>query len=206
MIDSEENENALPFSEDWANILEQEEFWVTASGRRTPLDAMDPTHCANTVAFIKRSLSRLAERDLLAMTLSPGPSGDVACGAFDGAMDELEHIVENAQAWAEGTPLVKALNRRAQGDTYYRASKSVRAIQYDGKNIDAIVAFVGDESIPVGQRIPSPGRYSHQIVVVGSAHTSTKVLAGNWLLLEDGHYRSIPNNVFKSKYRKEVPK
>lgn len=51
--------------------------------------------------------------------------------------------------------------------------------------------------------MPGPRRGSYQIAVVRSAHKSTKVLAGNWLLLEDGNYRSIPNNVFKREYRKE---
>lgn len=215
MTDPEENEKALPFLEDWANILGQEDFWVTYSGWRIPLDAMSPAHCADTVAFIKRSLSRLAERDLMVMSLDPGPTGDVACDAFDSAMGELEHIIHNAPEWAEGTPLVRALNRRAQGDrgakvdpvgdVYHRVPKTVQAIRYDGTNLAAVIAFVDDRNILVEERRvagPGPCRGMQRAVVVSSIHNFATVPVGSWLLVEQGRYSSVPDEIFENDYRK----
>ncbi len=105
----------LSFSEDWWQILHQDVFWVDTNGNRLLLNEMQESRCINVRNWIFRNLSRIAERDSWQMAMGPGPSGDVANDAFNSELERLEHIIENAPAWAAGTPLVKALERRSQG-------------------------------------------------------------------------------------------
>lgn len=193
-------EETLTFSDDWAAVLDQDEYWVDASGTRLDLDEMDVDHCINVARWILRALPRLAERDTWRMAMGPGPTGDVACDSFDREMDQLERIVTDPAAWADEMPLMKALKRRARGlsareeekpvtvggKTYRRRPQEVLAIRYDGTNADAVRDCMNSPLIRVEETmISGPGRGMQKALSVWAVNFSAAVPVGGWLLHDE---------------------
>lgn len=215
-------EETLSFSEDWRQIIHQGVFWIDAGGNRLLLDEMETSHCANVRKWIFLNLSRIAERALMLMALGPGPSGDVASDAFEAEMAELEHIVQNAPAWAAETPLVKALERRSQGlraqeeentvtaggRTYSRKPKDVLAIRYDGTNLSEIKDFVNNPHLRVEEQMisgPRPLRGMQKVVSVWSVNFAVMVPVGDWLLADEdeGAFFSLTDAQFTADYKEK---
>lgn len=208
------------FSEDWRQILHQDEFWIDASGTRLRLTEMDPSHCANTIKWIIRTLPRLAEQDTFQMLSGPGPSGDMANDAFDGELSQLEHIAGNAASWARETPLVKALQRRVQGsaawdlaqggaDAYEwsRVPQTVRAVRFSGTNHQEIIDLIGPMCRVEDTHVSGPGpcRGMQKAIHVWSVHSSTAVPVGSWLIIGRKGFSSMPDHEFTEEYdRKPV--
>lgn len=217
-----EEEETLSFSEDWRQIIHQDVFWIDAGGNRLLLDEMETSHCANVRKWIFLNLSRIAERALMLMALGPGPSGDVASDAFEAEMVELEHIVQNAPAWAAETPLVKALERRSQGRraqeeentvtagrrTYSRKPKDVLAVHYDGTNLAEIQKFVNSPHLRVEEEMisgPRPLRGVQKVVSVWGVNSATVVPVGSWLLTDENGetFSSLTDEQFTADYKEK---
>lgn len=201
------SEELRPFGENWADMLDQDEFWVDYTRRKVRIDQMLPTHAENALRFIIRKLPGLVTADLFAMARGPQPSGDVACDAFDSEMSRMEDAAANPEEFVRRSPLGIALERRSQGlwarserpeqpeegtrpggRSYSRRPQQVTAIRYDGSNYAQIVDFVNDRNYFVEETMisgPGPLRGMQKAVVVRNIRMSVGVPVGHWLVVDD---------------------
>jgi hypothetical protein len=102
-------------AEYWSNLLHQDESWIDREQVTHSLDDMEPRHCANVHAFLLRQAETYLLNSMWSMSMGTGPSGDVACDAFDSEFSRLEAASEKPQEWMSQQPLLVALARRAEG-------------------------------------------------------------------------------------------
>ncbi|MER6605871.1 hypothetical protein ABT282_08120 [Streptomyces sp. NPDC000927] len=101
---------------DLVELLDQDEIWVNANGERLRLDDMEPRYCGNVRALLMRNAGSYLDHLMWSMTRGPGPSGDMACDAFDRAFDELLEASNDPETWMREQPLLVALARRIRGE------------------------------------------------------------------------------------------
>jgi hypothetical protein len=85
-------------------LLAQDEIWHPKNANPIRLQAMAPSHRRNLLAWLRRRAPRLKESTAWSYLTGPGPSGDMACDAFDRELDELD--AQDPQAWLAEQPLV----------------------------------------------------------------------------------------------------
>lgn len=209
------------FSADWMRILDQDEFWVTASGSRTRVEDMEVSHCANAYAFVLRRLPLLAAKEVEQMLSGPGPSGDMACDAFDGELARLEHIAFDPASFVAQSPLMQALERRSRGFKspdpdreravayeWVRVPQNVQAVRFTGDNHQEIIDLVGPLYRVEDTHVSGPGpcRGMQKAVQVWSVNSSADVPVGSWLVIDGEKLSSMTDAEFTGEYaRKQVP-
>jgi len=91
-------------------LLYQDEWWQPKVGPMLRIAEMDDGWRHNTAAFLLRRAPRLAERAWASMAADAsgplGPSGDMACDAFEAELDWLD---ADPEGWLCETPLYQAL-------------------------------------------------------------------------------------------------
>jgi hypothetical protein len=99
-------------------LLAQDQVWQP----KDPIDGkpvialpdMLPSHRRNLYAFLHRRADLLKFKHELAMVSGPGPSGDMACDAFDHEMTALFDIPP--RVWLDGQPLMRRLRELITAD------------------------------------------------------------------------------------------
>jgi hypothetical protein len=91
-------------------LLHQDEWWQPKVGPMLRIVEMDQMWRHNTAAFLLRRAPRLAAREWALMVADAsgplGPSGDMACDAFEAELDRLN---DDPEGWLRETPLYRAL-------------------------------------------------------------------------------------------------
>lgn len=206
--------------QDWSPLMQQDEIWIDKAGNKLSLDEMEPRYCGNVYNLMLRSLPGLARADSWSMMASPGPSGDMACDAFDSEIARLEHIAAHPNEYAADAPLMKALLRRIEGlparpeepvaqpDTFDRRPQTVRAIQYTGDNLTEVEMWIDNRGFRVEEKMvsgPGPLRGMIKILSVWSVNTSAAVPVDGWLLSEDGEeFWGLEDRAFRKDYQAAI--
>lgn len=109
-----------------SRLLDQVEYWQPKDpidGKtRILLTDMAASHRRHLLAWLRRRAEHLKIQCELRMLAGPGPSGDMACDAFDRECEELWEIP--ARVWIEQQPLVGRLARLVAEDR----TRAVRAL------------------------------------------------------------------------------
>lgn len=200
--------------QDWSALMQQDEIWIDKAGNKLLLDEMEPRYCGNVYSLMLRSLPGLARADSWSMMASPGPSGDMACDAFESEIDRLEHIAANPNEYAAESPLMKALLRRIEGlpahkeelmdDIFDRRPQTVRAIQYTGTNYGEVVDWVNDRSYFIEETMisgPGPCRGMQKAIQIHNVRNAAAVPVKGWLLFEGDDFWALPDHEFRKEYR-----
>jgi hypothetical protein len=103
-------------------LLDQDKIWLTKEGKFLLIDNMAPAHIHNLLAWFERRAFKLKQVYELAMVISGsgplGPSGDMACDAFDSECEELWNTPE--LVWLNEFPLIQKLRELQRA---YRAAE-----------------------------------------------------------------------------------
>lgn len=98
------------------DALHQDRGWITKDGTRLTLDAMEPSHRANLLRWLRRRASALELRDALAVLRGPfSAQGEMA---MDFEEDMLDAREADPAGWLEGTKLVTRLRGMVAADEW----------------------------------------------------------------------------------------
>lgn len=107
--------------------LENDREWVTGDGRTLKLEDMEPSHRANTLAWLERRLPFIwrchVDTEIVRLFLGPEPHTDAGMDGMDESLRDLTEEQsgvllrpEEAKEWFETQPLVKRLRALAGGE------------------------------------------------------------------------------------------
>lgn len=132
------------------DMLHQDEWWRNAQGEWVRIDEIDLNYAENLHAYLLRHAQRIGSQvshwlfqesfRWAAIASDPilGPGGDMACDAFDSAMDELMREEIKAKlhydSWILELEILEAIRRRRD---------QLRQKERDSKVLDAMVEAGG---------------------------------------------------------------
>jgi hypothetical protein len=90
-------------------LLDQNKVWVSADGRVTPLEEMNVRHRRNLILWLVKNAHSIKFRYELYLTSGPGPSGEMACDAYEQGMQALMDIPDDI--WINETKLMRRLRK-----------------------------------------------------------------------------------------------
>lgn len=209
--------------QDWNRLMAQDEIWIDKAGNKLFLNEMEPRYCGNVYSLMLRSLPGLARADSWSMMASPGPSGDMACDAFQSEIDRLEHIAANPNEYAAESPLMKALLRRIEGlpareeerqedtdmdhdvsGTFDHRPQTVIALNFEFADSSTLARFqksLGPFVEVTMNRVPGPGRGIQTVLQVRSINLTVEVPVGDWLLVEGDRFWRLGDEEFRRDYQ-----
>lgn len=211
-------------SENWSDLLYQGEVWVSTDG---PIRVEDMTaaHASRAYHWVLRQAQHVLLREQMSMTFGPQPSGDMACDAFNSALEELYDHTDNPEAWLSGTPLLRALGVRGglvQPDPdeenelegvpdpepvfYDRRPHRVAAVRFDGTNLDALSALVGPFVVVTEKLVSGPGpcRGMQQAAHLKTMQREATVPVNCWLLTEEDQFWCLSDTQFRKEYVQQI--
>lgn len=92
------------------DLLHQSEIWIDADGNTHQIPDMEIRHARNVIRLLERKAAQIHDAESWDYVSGPGPSGDVACDAFEAEMERF--MSADPLEWVRSTDLVQALYQR----------------------------------------------------------------------------------------------